>query len=235
MPGKQNPLKNVSYYAVFNLIRAEHGQEIVAVCRKLEKATLKINKAFLDLKFNHTCKPKELTSNNLKFSLPVKSSRGYKLAGKFSSEFLKLRITELHLKIRNLSSQKEALLAQLQSTLDENLFQRLVYYIDVSSSNQPKKVSATHKKKLAKLRSKTISSINHSLKRNQEVKKKWIANLSKTKLSQPQMAVLEKGFNYALTPKSIPKFDIVAGVETGLRQVRDVAAVDIARAKVAAI
>ena len=49
------------------------------------------------------------------------------------------------------------------------------------------------------------------------------------------MAVLEKGFNYALTPKSIPKLDIVAGVETGLRQVRDAAAVVIARAKVAAI
>ena len=49
------------------------------------------------------------------------------------------------------------------------------------------------------------------------------------------MAVLEKGFNYALTPKSMPKLDIVAGVETGLRQVRDAAAVGIARAKVAAI
>ena len=43
------------------------------------------------------------------------------------------------------------------------------------------------------------------------------------------MAVLEKGFNNALTPKSIPKLDIVAGVETGLRQVRDAAAVGIAR------
>ena len=49
------------------------------------------------------------------------------------------------------------------------------------------------------------------------------------------MAVLEKGFNYAITPKSIPKSDIVAGVETGLRQVRDAAAVGIAHAKVAAI
>ena len=141
---------------MFNLIRAEHGQEIVAVRRKLGKATLKVNKAYLDLKFNHTCKAEELTPNSLKFSPPVKSSRGYKLAGKFSLEFLKLRITELHLKIRNLSSQKEALLAQLQSTLDKNLFQHLVYYIDVSSSNQSKKVSATHEKKLAKLRSKTL-------------------------------------------------------------------------------
>ena len=128
MPGKQNPLKNVPYYAVFNLIRAENGQEIVAVCRKLKKDTLKINKAYLDLKFNHTCKAEELTPNSLRFSLPVKSSRGYKLAGKFSLEFLKLPITDLHLKVRNLSSQKEALLTQLLSALNENLFQHLLYY-----------------------------------------------------------------------------------------------------------
>ena len=140
------------------------------------------------------------------------------MAGKFSSEFLKLRITELHLKIRNLSSPKEALLTQLQSTLNENLLLHIVYYIDVSSSNQFKKVSTTHGKKLAKLRSKTVSSINHSLKRNPEAKKKWIVNLSGTKLSQPQMAVFEKGFNYALTPKSIPTLDIVYGAPFGKKR-----------------
>ena len=62
MPGKQ---ENIPYYAVFNMIRTEIGRDGVAKCRKLEKVELKINKAFLELKFNHSRK----TENQICFSL----------------------------------------------------------------------------------------------------------------------------------------------------------------------
>ena len=61
----------------------------------------------------------------------------------------------------------------------------------------------------------------------------FIVNLSNTKLKNTQTTVL--GFNFAITHKSIPKLDIVTGVETGLRKVRNAAAVTIARSKVAEI
>ena len=95
MPGKQ---QNIPYYAVFNMIKTEIGQDGVAKSRKLEKVELKINKVFLDLKFNHSCKTENLIPSSLKFSPPVRSSRGFKLSKKFSLQFLKLRITELHQK-----------------------------------------------------------------------------------------------------------------------------------------
>ena len=56
--------------------------------------------------------------------------------------------------------------------------------------------------------------------------------MSSKKLTQPQNAVLEKGFNFVITPKFIPKLDIISGVEADLRTVRDKAAVHIARSKV---
>ena len=59
--------------------------------------------------------------------------------------------------------------------------------------------------------------------------------MSNTELNNTQTAVLEKGFNFAITPKSIPKLDIVTGVETGLRKIRNAASVTIARSKVAEI
>ena len=40
-----------------------------------------------------------------------------------------------------------------------------------------------------------------------------------------QTGVLEKGFNFALSPKSLPLVDIICGVEKGLRKVNDAAAV----------
>ena len=70
---------------------------------------------------------------------------------------------------------------------------------------------------------------------NPNLKKKWIVNLSNTELNNTQTAVLEKGFNFAITPKSIPKLDIVTGVETGLRKIRNAASVTIACSKVAEI
>ena len=42
----------------------------------------------------------------------------------------------------------------------------------------------------------------------------------------------QKGFNFAITPKFVPKLDIINGVEAGLHKVRDEAAVQIARTKV---
>ena len=47
--------------------------------------------------------------------------------------------------------------------------------------------------------------------------------------------MLKKGFKFAITPRIIPKLDIINGVEAGLRKVRDGAAVQIARSKVSEI
>ena len=104
------------------MTRTDIGQDGVAKSRKLEKVELKINKAFLDLKFNHSCKSENLILTSLKFFPPVRSSRGFKLAKKFSIQFLKLRITELHQKIRNLQMEKEKLEIELQTKLDVYIY-----------------------------------------------------------------------------------------------------------------
>ena len=49
------------------MIRTDIGQDGVAKRRKLEKVELKINKAFFDLKFNHSCKFENLIPSSLKF------------------------------------------------------------------------------------------------------------------------------------------------------------------------
>ena len=59
--------------------------------------------------------------------------------------------------------------------------------------------------------------------------------MSSKKLTQPQNTVLEKGFNFAITPKFIPKLDIISGVEAGLCAVRDDIADHIARSKVSKV
>ena len=59
--------------------------------------------------------------------------------------------------------------------------------------------------------------------------------MSSKKLTNPQYAVLENGFNFAITQKFVTKLDIINGVEAGIRKVRDEAEVQIARSKVSKI
>ena len=47
-------------------------------------------------------------------------------------------------------------------------------------------------------------------------KGKWVQNLSSYNLTEAEEKVLERGMNFAPTPKRIPKMDIVAGVEAAL-------------------
>ena len=47
--------------------------------------------------------------------------------------------------------------------------------------------------------------------------------------------MLKKDFNLTITPKFVPKLDIIIGVEAGSRKVGDEATVQIARSKVSEI
>ena len=44
----------------------------------------------------------------------------------------------------------------------------------------------------------------------------FIISLSKHELNDDERKVLEKGLNFATTPKSIPSADIITGVETAI-------------------
>ena len=47
-------------------------------------------------------------------------------------------------------------------------------------------------------------------------KDKWVINLSDKDLSEDQHAILSRGLNYAVTPSSVPCFDIITAVEAAV-------------------
>ena len=109
--------------------------------------------------------------------------------------------------------EKEKLEIKQQTELDLHLYQLLSQHIQISKTYQTKQVSTIHQKKLNARRKKISSSTS---KTTTFPKQKWVINMSPKNLTQPQNAVLEKGFNFAITPKFIPNLDIISGVETGL-------------------
>ena len=120
MPGRPDGSRNHSY-SVFEFIRREFGQTVLQCSRKFEKIGLKISKSYCDLQFNHRCKSEGLIPKSFQFSPPIRTKRGFKLARQYSNKFLKLRITECHIKIEQLKQVKKTLRIDLKTQLQTNL------------------------------------------------------------------------------------------------------------------
>ena len=106
MPGRPDGSRNHSY-SVFEFIRREFGQTVLQCSRKFEKIGLKTSKSYCDPQFNHRCKSEGLIPKSLRFSPPIRTKRGFKLAREYDNKFLKLRITECHIKIEQLKQVKK--------------------------------------------------------------------------------------------------------------------------------
>ena len=78
-----------------------------------------------------------------------------------------------------------------------------------------------HYKKLEKMRG----------KRNPVNRSTWVRNLSSRILSEDETHVLQKGLNFAVTPKFIPKLDIISEIEDGISSL-SVADKELVRAEV---
>ena len=58
--------------------------------------------------------------------------------------------------------------------------------------------------------------------RNNQIKEKWVVNLSKYKqLTKEKTSVLEKSLNFAIAPRSIPISTTIASCEKGLLNIKN--------------
>ena len=142
-------------FAIFNLIRRKYSYEILQKCRRLEKVSLSIAKTYCHLRFNHSCKDENLLPVSQQFSSPIQTSRGYKLIKKQGFEFLRLRITESHLKILRLKSEKRKLVKDIQKNLCEYDMLSLIDFLKQSEIRTKNVTSTRHQVKSDKLRKKT--------------------------------------------------------------------------------
>ena len=120
----------------------------------------------------------------------------------------------------------------IKSDIDEFLFNRLPedYYVAVKEwmanayhthfnnirSRQQNKFNRLQQKHDQKSKdSDTIVPV--SKEETDSLKKKWVVNLSKRKLTEEETSLLQKGLNFAVSPKSIPVNEYVIGIENACK------------------
>ena len=181
----------------------------------LVKVSSGISKLFGHLNFNHTCLRESLLPKSLKYSPPIRTSRGYyKLARKHDFDFIKLRITESRIAINKKKLEVDQITTKLRAVLLKEQWDVLSQYNNQIQNGVKSNAKSNHQAKLGKFQKPMLAKTNNSSSQ----KSVWVKNLSKTKqLSSSQQTVLEKRINFAITSKPIPVLDIVASVEKSFK------------------
>ena len=144
MPGEQ-------FHQIFSVLRRDYGVDVLQKARNFIKDSTCINKCYKNLEFNHSCLRENVLPKSLQFSPPIRSSGGFRLARKHGFDFLKLKITECHIKIKlkNLSCAK--ILEVLRQSISGSDFNLLLAYDRQKQHSISLKVKKLHEDKLNRL------------------------------------------------------------------------------------
>lgn len=85
-------------------IEATNGTDIMMLARELKRKTTALARYKKHLTFNHTLKRENILPPSLKFTPPIRSKAGYKIARNTDLKNLRLRITQCHQSIGNLQT-----------------------------------------------------------------------------------------------------------------------------------
>ena len=130
---------------------------------------------------------------------------------------VKARLDELHRTQRKLTRQRGEILDSLNSRLSTEDFTMILTLTDDYSSKTHARTKKTQQTKFARLRTEYAA----RTRKTSGFETENVINLSQRQLSDDERAVLAKGLNFAVPPKKTPTLDIIAGVEKGLRRIRD--------------
>jgi len=207
-------------FNIFKNIRNNFGKETVKAARNFEKKTLAITRFKNHLTFNHILKSHNILPSSLKLNPPLKCPKGYAITRKMGFEFLRMRISFCHKKIKELKQQQTVEFSLLTSKLSQDQLDSLQEVVEHNSHKLMKSIKEKHKRKIDKMMNKkTFTSESSSTKID---KSRWVKNISDRNLSNIETSALEHGFGYSVTPKSIPAGNILASIESGIFNLNEI-------------
>ena len=203
----------------FKNIRENYGQESVKQVRDLEKFGRKIARHRNHLVFTLRCKELSITPRSLKLKCPIKTNKAQEIVAKAQQQLLRERVRVINNKISGFKQQKSELESELNSRFSSDLASQLTDHVTRKSEAEFRKTKWRHQQKLERLQEKTTRKIDvDNVDLGGEQLKKWVINLSKYKLSNPQENLLAKGLNYSPSPTKIPYEEYIVATEKACRK-----------------
>ena len=170
--------------------------------RKLEKISIKIGKAELDIRFLKNCKLYNATPKFLCFNLPGANETD---SGLIRKRLLRSAIKKREGELRKLKTNHDNILNDLTLKLTSIDIYILKRCINHNVQNPVKNVIKTHGKKLRNL----TKNIQLPFTSNETIK-----NFSRYKLTEAETSILKFGLKQPIEPKTLIKTDILSTFES---------------------
>ena len=215
------------------------GEEGLRLARDYESTCLKLSRFKNHSIFNLRCKKLDLIPKSLRVPCRVHTREGRRIANRAGCAFVRERLHVTECRKRELLSDKRWMELALQRKFGCDIAESYGEFIGKKAERVFLATRTIQKAKLEAL-------IEERLSRNQMTKgtdprcqptgqERWVVNLSKKKLNEDELRVLNKGLNFAPTRRNVPVIDVVASVECALKNTRDVGLEEEARRKIAGI
>ena len=187
--------------------------------------------------FSARCKKVGLIPPSLRIKPPIDTTQGWKIADRASRQFLNERLRVANYRVHQLEDERKWTEIGLRRVLNEEDFKRIDQLTKekaersfvITRERQQEKfqrsVRRDEQRKEGQLR-KTSNAVDRT---------RWVINHSNHEVTPQELAVLQRGLNFAQSPNSLPMSKIVAGIEPALRQCNDPEAAERARSIIASI
>ena len=202
--------------SVKSFLRSTYGNGITEIT-SYERCLEKLSRFRNHVIFNAKCQREGIIPESVRIKSPIDTERGRRIAEKAGHQFVNERLRLANYRVRQLEDEAKWREIGLRRQLADEDAERV---IEMSKKNGEIVFEATKKrqrKKYNELRGRQTDVQNKA-----PSDKKWVINLSSRKLTEHEESALQKGLNFAVAPKSIPRTELIASVETAIRRNRTV-------------
>jgi len=187
-------------------IKRLNGEAILGSVNLFTKFRKSLHAQLCTLNFLKRCRDHQVVPKFLQLKNPFCSKQTNTILRQASLKLVKERITFTKRHLAELSRQLLDLHLFLSSSLDPQLWETLDRVTHEQAIRTAEMKTETQKRKFQKLIPQDKTSVlTHTVK-----------NLSKHQLSEAQVSVLAKGYNFAVAPKKIPTEEIISRIETAI-------------------
>ena len=198
-----------------NLLRNKYGQSITTATTAYQRCVEKSARFRNHVAFTMKCKKEGIVPKSLYIRPPIDTERGRRITQNAERQLLNERLRVSNFQIRKLEEERKWREIGLRRKLDSEDFERL---LKMSRDNAELTFVNTRERQQQKFERLRLEKSKRDTQQTSTGQDRWVVNLSSRNLSEHEVRVLKKGLNFAPTPTNIAKKDIIAGVETALRQ-----------------
>ena len=184
-----------SHSGLYRIIREEYGAQALQAVRYYVNSASKESRLRQHVAFSQKCRRYQLMPRSLAVKPLVPMQEGQRVAARASRHFLAAHIQHCYSKLRRLETDMFFQKRQLEYTVGQQHF---------TTIEDHKKSMQTKVSYAAKNREKKFDALLLKKRLKQKPDERFVVNLSSKQLTTPQMQVLSKGLNFALTQRFIP-------------------------------